>query len=416
MSNEHDCHVLRQLVAVRMAGKTEREGAEFLAAVQDIDGVTGLIAETGADPYQGAVQERVAGWWNFPDGYLNRRIAILTVEEGQEHSVAALVRDGALQTPASPVHALGRLNHISKMPGRTPVAADPPASKPHLPPPGTGRAIAVVDSGITKDIPAWLADGLVYDDAEDLEDLAVTGEQASHGVFVTGLIRRIAPEHTIHFARAPSRPIEDFTNGANPPQGQALPPGSNPTTEIDVGIAITRLVERLDRIGADPGLPTITVDALNLSLGGTRCPENDPVLAALEEAIDFWRTNFAETEVFAAGGNRMNENEENKVYPAAFPGVRGVGAATDGGGDVVWDDNEVSQPFVGTRSWITDVAPGESLTGPSGVATDEWVEWSGSSFATAVVAASHASRRRREVIGGINYWPDAGMNYADSPI
>ena len=178
-------------------------------------------------------------------------------------------------------------------------------------------------------------------------------------------------------------------------------------TELDVLAAIVRLVER--HAGDD-------VDALNLSLGGFSCGDGDPAMLTLSLAIDYWRHHFPRAPVFAAGGNT---DDPRPVYPGAFNHVRSVAAAGDGSGkQVVWDF-EKSPPAIvpspSDRPWVTDIAPGVELMGPSGRAADDWIKWSGSSFACAVAAACYSSRRPFHSENDRVLWCDPSVSYDAIP-
>jgi hypothetical protein len=158
------------------------------------------------------------------------------------------------------------------------------------------------------------------------------------------------------------------------------------------------------------------VVALNLSLGGAASGAGDPLMVMLELAIDLWRSSFPRVPVFAAGGNRQNMSP---IFPGAFGHVRAVAASVDGGVQVVWDESSAGTsnppiPYPG-RPWINEVAPGSELVSPSGVAPNDWVKWSGSSFATAVATGSYASRRPNEALGGLLWWPDRQTKASDIP-
>jgi subtilisin family serine protease len=111
------------------------------------------------------------------------------------------------------------------------------------------------------------------------------------------------------------------------------------------------------------------------------------------------------TEIFAAGGNTTSTSP---IFPAAYRFVRGVGATTCDkekdlyGKQIVWVDGDPVGAL--ERCWISDVAPGADLVGLSGNG-DQLVRWSGSSFASAVAAASYAgdsTNRRVEQL--VTWW------------
>jgi hypothetical protein len=386
MSNGHKCHVVKRLLAVPFEFREQvgdhgepldepGPASEFIGGVADLETFGRILAD---------------------------RIALFQVEEGNELAAAAQLRSSGI--PAAPIHVFGRMNHISKMPGTSPSNPFTQETPPVLAASSRGRAVAVIDSGVTETMPEWLASSVDYDPNFDVEVLPTGGKNtvsASHGVFVAGLIRRIAPEHTIYMSRTEEKPTSLIT-GADDPEHLE---GDDPTTELDVAIAMIRVV---DRLMSNHG---VEVNALNLSLGGETCGDTDPSMVVLSDAIDYWVRHFPRAPIFAAGGNRK---DPDPVYPAALNHVRAVAAADSNGDQVVWDlkGNEKSPP---DRPWISDVAPGSKLTSPSGREPDEWVEWSGSSFACAVGSACSASRRESETAGALVYWPDRGVRASDIP-
>jgi hypothetical protein len=325
-------------------------------------------------------------------------VAVFRVQ-GDPHDVASELRRRT-GIDVSPIHALGSLSHIQGMSGtdpqRTTVKTEPviAASSP-------GRVVAAIDTGVTKSLPVWLDSGLEYD-AADIETLSGKNK-ASHGTFVAGLIRRVAPEHTISMTRARRWNVKEL----DPKLDASHYDADDPSTELHVLEAMIRLVNRLG------GRDRCDVAALNLSLGGS-CDEHDPGFVTLRIALDLWRNSFPKVPIFAAGGNTPDTSE---VYPGAFEFVRSVAAAKDGGRQVVWDRTASrSGPLTAPdRPWITDVAPGSDLVSPSGRTRTEWVKWSGSSFATAVATASYVSNRPMEASDGLIWWADRQTKAADIP-
>lgn len=329
---------------------------------------------------------------------IHELVAVFRIQ-GDPHELARGLSDEA-GVDASPIHALGTLNHLQSMTGTDPqptrVKTEPviAASSP-------GRVVAAIDTGVTKSLPAWLDSGLEYE-AADIETLSGKNK-ASHGTFVAGLIRRVAPEHTISMARARRWAVKDL----EPKLDASHHDADDPSTELHVLEAMIRLVNRLR------GRDRCDVAALNLSLGGS-CDDHDPGFVTLRTALDLWRNSFPKVPIFAAGGNTPDTLE---VYPGAFEFVRSVAAAKDGGQQVVWDRTSSRSGSVAApdRPWITDVAPGSDLVGPSGRTKTEWVKWSGSSFATAVATASHVSNRPMEAGDGLIWWADRQTKAAAIP-
>jgi hypothetical protein len=329
---------------------------------------------------------------------IHELVAVFRVQ-GDPHELARGLRDEP-GIDASPVHALGALYHLQSMAGTDPVPTRV-KSEPVIAASSPGRVVAAIDTGVTKSLPVWLDSGLEYD-AADVETLSGK-DAASHGTFVAGLIRRIAPEHTISMARARRWALKDL----EPKLDKSHRDADDPSTELHVLEAMIRLVNRLG------GRDRCDVAALNLSLGGS-CDDHDPGFVTLRIALDLWRNSFPKVPIFAAGGNTPDTSE---VYPGAFEFVRSVAAAKDGGQQVVWDRTSSRSGSVPApdRKWITDVAPGSDLVSPSGRTRAEWVKWSGSSFATAVATASYVSNRPMEASDGLIWWADRQTKAADIP-
>lgn len=375
------------------------EGAHFLRDVIscDVDVVEEAAEATGGQVLgPDGVMEVVGD--EFDAEFLEAALATVGVIGGVDPLEAAT----ALQergVRASPIHALGTQNHLSAMPGTDPEPAKVGA-EPVIAPASPHRVIGVVDTEVSETLPVWLESGI-----HPGSDRSAVSEP-SHGTFVAGLIRRIAPEHTILVLRARRVPISKFLiDLPRKPHHQ----GDDPTTELHVYEAIYRMVRILEPSGCD-------VVALNLSLGGASAGGGDPLMVMLELAIDHWRNAFWQSPVFAAGGNRPSKSP---IFPGAFGHVRAVAATQEGGAQVVWDQDSRAVPnppipYPG-RPWIDDAAPGSRLLSPSGVGRADWVSWSGSSFATAVATGSYASHRPREATGGIVYWPDRATRAADIP-
>lgn len=293
---------------------------------------------------------------------------------------------------ASPVHAVGFEMHAYTMPG-TPPKVYQGKRLPEVEPIEPGdRVIAMVDSGVfgRKGLPRWIASGLYYESPRDLE-ARTENNWASHGVFVAGLLRQIAPGHRVSLARA--RRQTEFDLGTAP--------GSSPkpTSELQVAEAILRLRRRH---GHEPHL----VDALNLSLGAYTCdPRRDKLVMTMELALAAWRDAFPKCQVVAAGGNRPGATP---VWPAAFRRVWGVAAGAPPGRQVVWNagSEQVSSP---NRGWIRHVALGSRLVGATGNPDYPWAVWNGSSFATAVVTACHVTGRSYQTADGLRWWPDTKL-------
>lgn len=378
------CHFMPGVLAVR---PFEVDSAVAALGEQGVDAGDVTADLLGEFVDEGVVQGPGEG----PVGLLSISI--------DPHEAAELLthRDDPIQ--ASPVHGVGYESHGKYMSGEGPTRV----SGGSLPEPDLIDPegwIAVVDSGLVDEEsrPEWMRRDHVRDFSATSESIDEDG--ASHGTFVTSIVRMVAPRFGVAFAAAPPDRASRLTSRT---PGDVTNP---PTSELDVLGAISRLVI---------GLPDVapSVIALNLSLGAPRCGLNDGFLLTLRSAIRLWRRHFgANAPIFAAGGNG---DEADPVYPAAFDCVRGVGAGIDGEDEqLVWDDN--GDPVVARgRYWVDDVAPGLDLLGAGGLGETDVVKWSGSSFASATAAALHANRAPFVVHNGVVFWQHRPMDYSKVP-
>ncbi len=304
---------------------------------------------------------------------------------------------GEVQITAGPIYAMGYAAHWRLKPGTDPISR-PGAQIPN-PDRDLGEGvIAVVDSGIVVEpLPDWMSPEHVLYDPTDIETIGPEPNVASHGTFVTSLIRQLAPEYRVAFASAKPTTLENIVQ-----RDDEVPDDvTYISTELHVAEAMIRLTQR-------PELDDGNLLALNLSLGTYTCnPGRDPTMVTTMASMRLWFASFPNSTVFAAGGN---EAYEAPFWPAGLSRfqldptiqtdwVRGVGAANGAGDQVVWGPAAVAPSAVAPkpapqRLWITDVAPGCDLLGlRGGTAADTAtvVAWSGSSFATAVNAALDAA-------------------------
>lgn len=379
--NHGGCHYLPGLLAVP-SGQAE----DAISALSE----DGLDAR---DVTQDIVERYVPG--------LSRRggpppVGIVSVPERPHRAATRLVNRGR-PIPASPIHGVGYEGHAGFMSGDGPNRVEAELR----PPEDCERRgwIAVIDSGLVVEgsRPTWMRHPDVVDHSNGPE--MVAADDASHGTFVTSIIRSIAPEYGVLFSAAP--PDHDGELESEIPGDDVDDP---PTTELDVLTAVDRLISDID-------VPPHQVKALNLSLGAPRCGGDDGFLLTLRSAIDLWRRHFGNNApIFAAGGN---SDDPGPVYPAAFPRVRGVGSGIDGDVDQrVWTDAG-NPAMAGTRSWVDDVAPGLNLRGAGGHHESHVVEWSGSSFASAVAVALYAKGASFAVDNGVVFWRDQPIDYGD---
>lgn len=368
------CHYLPQLLAVRL-----EERASVIAVLSR----GGFKVRDASRADLGRVTR------DFPNGL---PLGVLKIGD-DPHRAARYLASLDHPIASAPIHGVGYEGHGGFMSGDGP---GPPVV--NLTGPGTCRIegmIAVIDSGIVKRSlrPDWMSSDYVDAEAVDIEAIAKGG--ASHGTFVSSVIRKLAPGHGIAFAAA--RP--DFAGRLTSHHEDAVV--DPPTDELEVLGAVARLVRRFG------GRPSEIV-ALNLSLGATQCGANDGFLLTLQTALDMWRQAFGyDAPIFAAGGNSPSLEP---VYPAAFPWVRAVAAADRKGRPVVWQQ-KVPQTPNPPRSWITDIAPGVRIHGLSGVSKDDTVWWSGSSFATAIATSQSVTGQPFEVDGAQTFWRDRTVDY-----
>lgn len=392
-AREHpDVHFVDWLIAVDIGDPGSEEGRRRLQSA--IDALAEVEPE--ARPPE---PERLASDFEADAETVRRMMGLVGLLEVTSALTAAetLANNGF---NASPVHAMGYQWHTVSAPGPAEPRGD--FGWPELTKGEPDKVIAVVDSGIAPEahLPPFIRDSLepAPIDQVDVETLA-QGDPAGHGTFVVGLIRLIAPSHRVSIVKAAAHRRADWLPTE---RDHDLIPG--PTTEWHVSSAILRLIHR-HRGGA--------IAALNLSLGGASWnPGSDTAMVMLRIALDRFREAFPTAEIFAAAGNGTGKTP---FYPAAFPDVRGVAAAKDGDSTpIVWDTNiPPNEQPADERSWVSDVAPGSKLLGPTGKSEMGSACWSGSSFASAVAVACHVNGGPVQVTNGVAYWPDRAMDYAN---
>lgn len=380
-----DLYFVDRLLAVHIPEREPDQRQLILQEVADLVGTGPADAEAVQEALEEELDDGIAGLGRVLD-----HVDVIVVDR-PDAAARALIRNR--RVTASPVHALGFSWHRALT-----------ATAPEPAPRGTSfeevdapedRIIAVVDTGIADPgaLPTWITAGL-SNDRIDIDPIDAP-QTVSHGTFVAGLLRQIAPTHSVSMARAAGYGDEVV--------GAEAHPEPNATTELHVADAIHRLVERHSH-------ESDNVDALNLSVGGTSLGNLD--MATIRSAVERWREVFPRAPVFAAAGNTTSPR---KVYPAALASVRGVAAANHDGDQIVWDGGSETDPIPARRKWVSDVAPGSGLLGLSGVSKDDAIRWSGSSFATAVATASYVNGGPLEVVDGLSYWPDRAMTYGNVP-
>jgi subtilisin family serine protease len=263
-------------------------------------------------------------------------------------------------------------NHIMSITPVWPCPAAEPVEVPRYVTPdpgvcgggGSGVSVYIADTGLlagAADHHPWLAGVTGAPDP-----LTVQGGQtiipgyAGHGTFVAGVARCMAPGAAVHVSN-------DFTAGG------AL-------SEFEI---VLRLHEALRR-GAD---------VISLSAGGTTRKDLPPL--GFE---GFWNTyrHYKNVVMVAAAGNN---SLRRPFWPAAFPQVVGVGALSANGRSRAY--------FSDFGPWVDVYAPGEDLINAYASGTyvcrepphigrvrhfHGMASWSGTSFATPLVAGLIAAR------------------------
>ena len=240
----------------------------------------------------------------------------------------------------------------------TPAAAETPYAPA---PPEGGPRVAVIDTGYHWGIhPDLDAHVLPKAGASQLPDVtphdSVLDDEAAHGLFITGIIVRLAQTVTVEIVRALD--------------------GLGLAKEGTIVAALTAFARRGD------------VNVINLSLGALGDPRFPPV--GLAQALA--RLPSTTAVVAAAGNNHTNQ----PMYPAAFARVVGVAAAADRSG--------TPAVFTNYGPWVDCYAPGVDVpsafddwnglvpTNPQSTETfNGWATWNGTSFAAPKVSGTIAA-------------------------
>ena len=308
-----------------------------------------------------------------------QEVVDLDPSHGVDVAELALELSGQHPGAVAPNHLVTGLQRRMGWPDGDPEPA--PAALPPLPSPlpdgGAGVTVAVIDTGWPSAPPPdlnWFghdtdhatAPGEVdqagrpvrHVDQLDADRDGYLDVEAGHGIFVAGLIRRMAPRARLVFLKALN------SDGVG--------------TELGVARAIRFATAR-------------GVDIINLSLGFYTVRNATP--SGVERAVADARA--AGIALVAAAGN---DGLSSPSYPAAFPGVTGVGALTA--------DGQGLASFSNRGDWVNVHAPGErvqsafvrgqedqALTDDGG--SDRFASntalWSGTSFACGYVSG-HLAR------------------------
>ena len=256
------------------------------------------------------------------------------------------------------------------------------------PPPnaGAGITVAIIDTGWPSRLPPdlnWFDDGCDHStkpgevddegrpmrhiDRLDADHDGYLDLEAGHGLFVAGIVRRLAPSAGLVFLKALN------SDGVG--------------TELGVARAIGWAVAR----GAQ---------VINLSLGFYTLRNATP--AGVAAAVGHARSHGAVV-VGAAG----NDDLPDPTYPAALPGVIGVGALNtkrNGRADFSNDGDWVNVYAPGEEVQSTYVRgqedPDQTLDGGADRFTSNTALWSGTSFACAHVSGFLAARLSKPAPAG----------------
>jgi hypothetical protein len=285
--------------------------------------------------------------------------------------------------PTTPVHAIGMAGHWQFKPGNEPVALSQEEALelleiPDVAPEGD-RGVAVVDTGIVEfQGYSWVLEGVDYGStAGDAYEFT-----ASHGTFIVSLIRQVAPDVNVTFARVPG-PTDKAAYFQSWPEGELMSFDTNLLShEIDAYQGIHDVIELHDS--------NVPLEALSLSWGTYPCdsPAGAAVnLEALDGTLERFDFAFREAEVFAAAGNEPPSH--GPFIPAAHPNVTGVAIDVgDSSMALVWDDQT---PIGAQLPWASILAEGCDMVGVGGYGDGPVVAWGGSSFATPLAAVGVSS-------------------------
>lgn len=189
-------------------------------------------------------------------------------------------------------------------------------------------------------------------DDEDEPDVDATGTidvQAGHGTFISGIVRQICPDAEIHIAGG----LTSFGEGS-----------------------VSGVLHAIRRVGRLSG----PFDIVVMSFGAFFTDDNPGLFGR-----ELTRLLGDSVGVAAAG----NEQTSRPQFPAALPGVIGVGGLAASGR--AW--------FTNFGSWVDACAPAvgvvstffeqftETIDGQALRRYDGWARWSGTSFAAPKVAA-----------------------------
>ncbi len=308
--------------------------------------------------------------WSLPDYDDDGDDAVFVFDPSKEVDVVEFAYDPV----GGPVAGVG-LNHLvtgfqrhTGWPDGDPEPA--PRTLPRMPSPrpaaGRGVRVAVVDTGYPareryRNESGWFAPGDTdevhgWDQVDEDRD-GYLDIEAGHGLFVSGIVRRVAPSAKLVHLKALN------SDGVG--------------TELGVADAIRKAVER-------------RVQIVNLSLGFYSLKDATPEGVATATAA----ASEAGVALVAAAGN---DSLSDPAFPAALPDVIGVASMSA--------DRDGLADFSNRGDWVNVAAPGErvqsayvggredprlTLDNGSDVFRDTAI-WSGTSFACAAVTGHLAA-------------------------
>ena len=244
------------------------------------------------------------------------------------------------------------------------IPPDPALPSPFLPAgaaDGRGVKVVVLDVGWSEAPAAYWLDGVTGDPEDAFFPSGMIRPYAGHGTFIAGVLRAIA------------RNVEVVVKSYFTSVGAMW--------EFDLAEALDEVLD-------------LAPDIISLS-AGTRTRFDLPALG-LDVFVQTRLNRVNGLVLVAAAGN---ENTRDYFWPAAFPEVVGVGALADNGRD--------RASFSNFGGWVDVYAPGENLVNAFLTGSYECTEppntgqvraftgmarWSGTSFATPLVAALVAGR------------------------
>ncbi len=354
----------------------ERRAVAGNASLRDALADNGAVAATPQDAsnagWRGGRGLDSTEWRDVVTGLNESGLELYTVPPDR----ATAVVDVAQAPGAHLNHVFFGQDFYHGGPGGPPAQVPAPGQPLFTDPPGSGDVSAnviVVDSGLpagpalselglppgVKGQKVLAPDGepiMFKTDALDEAKDGRLGRTAGHGLFISGLIRRLAPTLRVRNYRVMWA-----------------------TGEVEESV----LLATLKAIGGERG------KVINLSLGAF-LPANPLVATVIRDLA-------ADNVIVAAAGNAgMDGRFRNQtMFPASMAEVIAVGAYDSAGGESrPWPHSnpaDVYAPGVNLRSSFVNWSTAEEPD-----AFDGWASWSGTSFATAVVAATVAER----LVGG----------------